>query len=348
MTPENYKRGILNMIIVLKKEATDAEIDHVVEKIKSLGLAVHISKGKERTIIGAIGDEAVLMSMPLDALPGVESVMPILKPYKLVSKEFKSETIINVEGVEIGGKAIQVIAGPCSVETKALLIDCAKKVKEAGARFLRGGAFKPRTSPYDFQGLGLEGLKFLKEAKKQTGLPIVSEIMDPRDIDMFAENVDIIQIGARNMQNFRLLTEVGKLKKPVLLKRGLSATIKELLMSAEYIAAQGNTNIILCERGIRTFETATRNTLDLSAVPVLKEETHLPVFIDPSHATGKWHLVAPLAKAAIAVGADGLMIEVHSDPENALCDGAQSLKTKTFSELMSELKPIAKAVGRSL
>lgn len=336
------------MIIVLKREATDVEIEHVVEKIKSLGLAVHISKGKERTIIGAIGDEAVLTSIPLDALPGVESVMPILKPYKLVSKEFKSETIINVEGVEIGGKTIQVIAGPCSVETKALLIDCAKKVKEAGARFLRGGAFKPRTSPYDFQGLGIEGLKFLKEAKKQTGLPIVSEIMDPRDIDMFADNVDIIQIGARNMQNFRLLTEVGKLKKPVLLKRGLSATIKELLMSAEYIAAQGNTNIILCERGIRTFETATRNTLDLSAVPVLKEETHLPVFIDPSHATGKWHLVAPLAKAAIAVGADGLMIEVHSDPENALCDGAQSLKTKTFSELMSELKVIAKAVGRSL
>ncbi|MFZ3072647.1 MAG: 3-deoxy-7-phosphoheptulonate synthase, partial [Thermodesulfobacteriota bacterium] len=292
------------MIIVLKREATEAEIDHVVEKIKSLGLAVHISKGKERTIIGAIGDEAVLMSIPLDALPGVESVMPILKPYKLVSKEFRSETIINVEGRLIGGNAIQVIAGPCSVETKALLIDCAKKVKEAGAGFLRGGAFKPRTSPYDFQGLGIEGLKFLKEAKKETGLPIVSEIMDPRDIDMFAENVDIIQIGARNMQNFRLLTEVGKLKKPVLLKRGLSATIKELLMSAEYIAAQGNTNIILCERGIRTFETATRNTLDLSAVPVLKEETHLPVFIDPSHATGKWHLVAPLAKAAIAVGAD--------------------------------------------
>ena len=336
------------MIIVLKREATEAEIDHVVEKIKSLGLAVHISKGKERTIIGAIGDEAVLTSTPLDALPGVESVMPILKPYKLVSKEFKSETIISVEGIEIGGKAIQVIAGPCSVETKALLIDCAKKVKEAGAKFLRGGAFKPRTSPYDFQGLGIEGLKFLKEAKKQTGLPIVSEIMDPRDIDMFADNVDIIQIGARNMQNFRLLTEVGKLKKPVLLKRGLSATIKELLMSAEYIAAQGNTNIILCERGIRTFETATRNTLDLSAVPVLKEETHLPVFIDPSHATGKWHLVAPLAKAAIAVGADGLMIEVHSDPENALCDGAQSLKTKTFLELMKELKVIAKAVGRNL
>ena len=348
MAAGKKKKGAVTMIIGLKREATDAEIDDVVEKIKSLGLAVHISKGKERTIIGAIGDEAVLTSIPLDALPGVESGMPILKPYKLVSKEFKSETIINVEGVEIGGKVIQVIAGPCSVETKALLIDCAKKVKEAGARVLRGGAFKPRTSPYDFQGLGLEGLKFLKEAKKQTGLPIVSEIMDPRDIDMFAENVDIIQIGARNMQNFRLLTEVGKLKKPVLLKRGLSATIKELLMSAEYIAAQGNTNIILCERGIRTFETATRNTLDLSAVPVLKEETHLPVFIDPSHATGKWHLVAPLAKAAIAVGADGLMIEVHSDPENALCDGAQSLKTKTFSELMSELKPIAKAVGRSL
>src|SRR3972149_6350052 len=239
------------MIIVLKREATDAEIDHVVEKIKSLGLAVHKSKGKERTIIGAIGDEAVLTSLPLDALPGVESVMPILKPYKLVSKEFKSETIINVDGREIGGNTIQVIAGPCSVETKELLIDCAKKVKEAGAGFLRGGAFKPRTSPYDFQGLGIEGLKFLKEAKKQTGLPIVSEIMDPRDIVMFAENVDIIQIGARNMQNFRLLPEVGKLKKPVLLKRGLSATIQQFLMSAEHIAAEGNTNIILCERGIK-------------------------------------------------------------------------------------------------
>ena len=337
------------MIIVIKKDATQKEIDHVIEKIKAAGLAVHISKGKERTIIGAIGDETVLSSIPLEVLPGVEKVMPILKPYKIVSREFKPEgTVIEVEGRKIGGRQIQVIAGPCSIETLELLMDCALLVKEGGANFLRGGAFKPRSSPYAFQGLGKEGLKYLSEAKKKTGLPVVSELMDPRDTALLSEHVDIIQIGARNMQNFRLLTEVGKQKKPVLLKRGLSATIKEFLMSAEYIAAQGNTNIILCERGIRTFETSTRNTLDISAVPVLKSETHLPVFIDPSHATGKWDLVAPLAKAAVAVGADGLMIEVHSDPENALCDGEQSLKPKKFVELMKELKAIATAIGRTL
>ncbi|MBI2399955.1 MAG: 3-deoxy-7-phosphoheptulonate synthase, partial [Deltaproteobacteria bacterium] len=270
------------MIIVLKKDATQETIEHVVEKIKSAGLAVHISKGKERTIIGAIGDESVLVSKALEALPGVESVMPIMKPYKLVSREFQKESsVIDIGGVKIGDTQIQVIAGPCSVESRDSLVECARQVKAAGARILRGGAFKPRTSPYDFQGLGTDGLKLLAEAKKETGLPIISELMDPRDTELMCEYVDIIQIGARNMQNFRLLMEVGKAGKPVLLKRGLSATLKEFLMSAEYIASQGNSKIILCERGIRTFETATRNTLDLSAVPVLKEETHLPIFIDP-------------------------------------------------------------------
>lgn len=336
------------MIIVLRKDTTQEEIDHVVEKIKGTGLAVHISKGKERTIIGAIGDENLLTGLPLEAIPGVESVMPILKPYKLVSREFRKEgTVIDVQGVKIGDTELQVIAGPCSVENRESLISCAKEVQAAGAKILRGGAFKPRTSPYDFQGLGVEGLKLLSEAKKATGLPIISELMDPRDAEVFSQYVDIVQIGARNMQNFRLLTEVGRMRKPVLLKRGLAATIKEFLMSAEYIAAQGNGNIILCERGIRTFETATRNTLDLSAVPVLKEETHLPIFIDPSHAVGRWGLVAPLAKAAVAVGADGLMIEVHPDPENALCDGAQSLKPSKFARLMEDLKKVAVSIGRT-
>ncbi len=337
------------MIIVLRKDATQAEIDHVVEKIKAQGLAVHISKGKERTIIGAIGDEDALSRIPLITIPGVENVMPIMKPYKLVSREFRKEgTVVDVCGVKMGEATLQVIAGPCSVENMDSLIETAKQVKASGARILRGGAFKPRTSPYDFQGLGMEGLKYLAEARKATGLPIISELMDPRDTELLCEYVDIIQIGARNMQNFRLLTEAGKTKKPVLLKRGLSATLKEFLMSAEYIAAQGNGNIILCERGIRTFETATRNTLDLSAVPVLKEETHLPVFVDPSHAVGRWALVAPLSLAAVAVGADGLMIEVHHDPENALCDGAQSLKPNKFDALMKDIKKVALAVGRGV
>ncbi len=337
------------MIIVLKKDATEDIVEHVVEKIKGAGLSVHISKGKERTIIGAIGDETLLSGISLEALPGVESVMPILKPYKLVSREFSKEgTVIDVGGVRIGDTELQVIAGPCSVESIDSIVNCATAVKAAGARILRGGAFKPRTSPYDFQGLGADGLKLLAEAKKKTGLPIISELMDPRDTELICEYVDIVQIGARNMQNFRLLTEAGRARKPVLLKRGLSATIKEFLMSAEYIASQGNSQIILCERGIRTFETSTRNTLDLSAVPVLKEETHLPVFIDPSHGAGRWGLVAPLAKAAVAVGADGLMIEVHTDPENALCDGAQSLKPNKFAMLMDDLRKVAVAVGRTL
>ena len=337
------------MIIVMRKEAAEEEINHVVEKVKAAGLAVHISKGKERTIIGCIGDEDKLSAIPLEALPGVEQAMRILKPYKLVSREFRKEdTVLDVSGVRIGDREAVVIAGPCSVEDEDSLIDTARKVKEAGAKILRGGAFKPRTSPYDFQGLGVEGLKYLAAAKKATGLPLISELMDPRDIEVMCDYVDIIQIGARNMQNFRLLKEVGLTGKTVLLKRGLAATIKEFLMSAEYVASQGNSGIILCERGIRTFETATRNTLDLSAVPVLKEETHLPVFVDPSHAAGRWDLVAPLARAAVAVGADGLMIEVHPDPENALCDGAQSLKPSKFAALMQEMRKVAEAIGRTI
>lgn len=337
------------MIIVLKPDATKEQIDHIIDKIKALGLSVHISKGKERTILGAIGDESVLEGQPIEVLPGVEKVMPILKPYKLVSREFRKEnTIIDIDGIKIGGNEIQIIAGPCSIETKEILFETATKVKNAGARFLRGGAFKPRTSPYAFQGLGEEGLKYLSEAKKKIGLPVVTELLDPRDTEIVYKHADIIQIGARNMQNFRLLMEVGKLDKPILLKRGLSATIKEFLMSAEYIAAQGNHDIILCERGIRTFETAVRNTLDLSAIPILKEETHLPIIVDPSHAVGRWDLVAPLAKAAIAVGADGLMIEVHADIENALCDGAQSLRPDKFLKLMEELKKVAHAIGRTI
>jgi len=337
------------MIIVVKPDATEAEVEHIIKKIKDHGLQAHVSKGTERTIIGAIGDEAVLQSLPLEAIPGVEKVLPILKPFKLASREFRKEkTIIDVGGQQIGGNRIAVMAGPCAVENKTLLVEIAKEVKASGANFLRGGAFKPRTSPYAFQGLEEEGLKYLAEARERTGLPFVTEVMDPRDIEMIAKYADVLQIGARNMQNFRLLKEVGLCRKPVLLKRGISATIKEWLMSAEYIMSGGNHNVILCERGIRTYETATRNTLDLSAIPVLKQMTHLPVVVDPSHAVGKWDLVAPMAKAAVAAGADGLIIEVHSNPEEALCDGEQSLKPKSFKILMDELRLIAKAVGREI
>jgi 3-deoxy-7-phosphoheptulonate synthase len=337
------------MIIVVKPDATAEQVDHIIKKIKGLGLQAHVSKGTERTVIGAIGDEAVLRSVPLEAIPGVEKVLPILKPYKLASQEFRKEkTVISVGKEQIGGARIAVMAGPCAVENKTLLVEIAKEVKNAGANFIRGGAFKPRTSPYAFQGLEEEGLKYLADARERTGLAIVTEVMDPRDIEMIVKYADVLQIGARNMQNFRLLKEVGLCKKPVLLKRGISATIKEWLMSAEYIMSGGNHSVILCERGIRTYETATRNTLDLSAVPVLKQMTHLPVVVDPSHAVGKWDLVAPMAKAAVAAGTDGLIIEVHSNPEEALCDGEQSLKPKSFKQLMDELRPIAKAVGREI
>ncbi len=337
------------MIIVLKPEATERQIDHVIDRLRELGLKAHISKGEERTIIGVIGDDRILQNQPLTVFPGVESVTPILAPWKLVSREFKKDnTQVDVNGVIIGGKKLAMMAGPCAVEKLELTVGLAHDVKAAGASILRGGAYKPRTSPYSFQGLGREGLDFLVEAKKQTGLPVVSEILDPRDLELFLEKADIIQIGARNMQNFELLKEVGAYDKPVLLKRGLMATLKEFLLSAEYIMSRGNPNVMLCERGIRTFETQYRNTLDLAAVPSLKEMTHLPVIVDPSHATGKWNLVAPMAKAAVAAGADGLLIEVHSNPECALCDGEESIKPTKFKDLMQDLKKIAEAVGREL
>jgi 3-deoxy-7-phosphoheptulonate synthase len=338
------------MIIVLRPDATEKQVDHIVAKVKSLGLKPWVSKGIERTIIGVIGEEDVLRIQPFEAYPGVDKVMPVLTPYKLVSRDFKKEnTVIDAgSGVKIGGQRLVVMAGPCSVENKERLLDIAGKVKDAGATVLRGGAFKPRTSPYSFQGLGEEGLKYLAEARERTGLLVVTEVMDLRDIELVNRYADIVQIGARNMQNFNLLKEVGKIKKPVFLKRGMSNTIKEFLMSAEYIMAEGNFNVILCERGIRTFEDATRFTLDISAVPVVKRTTHLPIIVDPSHATGKWGLVGDCARAAVAAGADGLMLEVHTSPEDALSDGNQSLLPERFAELMKDLRKIAAAVGKAL
>jgi 3-deoxy-7-phosphoheptulonate synthase len=339
-------------IIVLRADAPEENIRHVVKKLESRGLGANVTRGSEKTVIGVIGDTSKVTEEEEDsfrAMEGVEDVFRILKPYKLASREFRKEdTVIDVGGRLIGGKKVCVMAGPCSVENRTAMLSIAEKVKEAGASFIRGGAFKPRTSPYDFQGLGEEGLKCLAEARGKTGLPVITEIMDPRDMEIVEKYADIIQIGTRNMQNFRLLLEVGMGVKPVLLKRGLSATIKEWLMAAEYIMSRGNQNVMLCERGIRTFETATRNTLDLSAVPVLKQLTHLPVIVDPSHGVGKWNLVAPMAKAAVAAGADGLIIEVHTNPEEALSDGEQSLKPDVFGRLMSELKPVALAVGREI
>jgi len=338
------------MIIVLKPGATEAQINHIVEKAKRLGLKPMISKGVERTIIGLIGPEDVVRAQPLEAYPGVEKVVPILKPYKLVSRDFKKEnSVIDLgSGVKIGGGRIVVMAGPCSVENQDSLLDIARKVKNSGALVLRGGAFKPRTSPYSFQGLGEKGLKYLASAKKETGLLIVTELMDLRQLKLVEKYADIIQIGARNMQNFDLLKEVGRSKKCVLLKRGMSNTVKEFLMSAEYILSEGNFNVILCERGIRTFEDSTRFTLDISAVPAIKKVSHLPVIVDPSHATGKWGLVGPCAKAAIACGADGLLLEVHTSPEDAFSDGEQSLLPENFQELMQDLDRISRAVDRRI
>lgn len=337
------------MIIVLRPDAKKKEIDHIVDKIKKLGLKPVVSKGVERTIIGVIGEEDILRVQPLEAFPGVEKVMPILKPYKLVSREFKQDdSIIDIDGLKLGGKKIIVMAGPCSVENYETLLEIGKDVKRSGALVLRGGAFKPRTSPYSFQGLGEEGLRYLRDVKKETGLKIVTEVMDTRDVWMVEKYADILQVGARNMQNFNLLKEVGISKKPVLLKRGISATIKEFLMSAEYILSSGNFNCILCERGIRTFEDATRFTLDLSAVPIIKKLSHLPVVIDPSHSTGKWYLISSMAKAAVAAGADGLIVEVHPNPEEAYSDGEQSLLPEKFDRVMKELKLVAKAVGREI
>ena len=339
-------------IIVLRPGAAKKDLRYIVKKLEHKGFTANISRGTERTVIGVIGDTSKITeeeSNSFGALPGVEKVHRIIKPYRLASRDFKPEnTTIRIGKHIIGGKKIHIIAGPCAIENRQRLLKIAQEVKKAGATFVRGGAFKPRTSPYSFQGLREEGLKLLAMVGRKTGMPTVTELMDPRDIEAVLRDSDIIQIGARNMQNFRLLQEVGSYDKPVILKRGLSATIKDLLMAAEYILAQGNSKVILCERGIRTFETATRNTLDLSAVPVLKGLTHLPVIVDPSHGVGQWDLVAPMSKAAIAAGADGLMIEVHTNPEEALSDGEQSLKPEKFKVLMRELKVIAKAIGREI
>ncbi|MEK7849887.1 MAG: 3-deoxy-7-phosphoheptulonate synthase [Candidatus Omnitrophota bacterium] len=338
------------MIIVLRPDATQGDVDHIVDRATKLGLKTHISKGTERTIIGLIGPEDALRVIPLETFPGVENVIPVLAPYRLVSREFKKEnSCINItEHLKIGGKRVIIFAGPCAIENEGLLLEIAEKVKFAGASVLRGGAFKPRTSPYAFQGLGEEGLKMLSRVSKKLNMPTITEVMDTRDVELVARHADILQIGARNMQNFNLLKEVGLTKKPVLLKRGLSSTVKELLMSAEYIMAEGNQNVILCERGIRTFEDYTRSTLDVSAVPVVKQLSHLPIIVDPSHAAGKWSLVGALAKAAIAAGADGLMIEVHTKPEEAMSDGAQSLLPEKLTGLMQELEKIALAIHREI
>ena len=341
------------MIIITRPHVTDAEIDHIRERIESVGMRTHLSRGEHRTIIGCIGDESLLQEVPLRSLPGVESVTPVLKPYKLASREFAVDrTVVHVGGrdarASFGGRAVTVIAGPCSVESRDMLLETASAVSAAGARMLRGGAFKPRTSPYAFQGLGAEALRLLSDIRAETGLPVVTEVMDTRQVDLVAEHADMLQVGARNMQNFALLAELGRVRRPVLLKRGLSATIKELLMAAEYIMANGNHDVVLCERGIRTYETATRNTLDVAAVPVLKRESHLPVIVDPSHAGGDAELVAPLAFAAIAAGADGLIIEVHPNPECALSDGDQSLAPSAFAEMMRSIRAFATAAGRTL
>ncbi len=338
------------MIIVLKKTATPKEIEHICDKVRELGLTPNVSRGVERTVIGVIGDEEKLQVQPLEVFPGVESVMPILRPYKLASRDYKAE---NTEfemsnGVVVGGKKIVVMAGPCSVESRELLLENAKAVKKAGATFLRGGAFKPRTSPYSFQGLGEEGLKYLREVADEVGLLVVTEVMDTRQVELVSQYADMLQIGARNMQNFDLLKECGMTKKPVLLKRGLSATVKELIMSAEYLLSRGNFKVILGERGIRTFETATRNTLDLNAIPVIKKETHLPVLVDPSHGTGYRDFVGPMAMAGVAAGADALMIEVHQNPEEAKSDGEQSVLPVQFDALMKKVRLIAQAVGREI
>ena len=328
------------MIIVMKPGATKAQFDHVIQKIKEYGFQAHPIVGTERTVIGCIGDERGKTQLQsLEVADGVESVMPILKPFKLASKEMRKErTVVKVGKHSIGGAQFVVMAGPCSVETREQILKSAEIVKAAGAQVLRGGAFKPRTSPYSFQGLEEEGLKLLAEAREKTGLPFVTEVITPTDVPLVAKYADMLQIGARNMQNYALLKEVGKIQKPVLLKRGMSSTLKELLMSAEYIMSQGNYNVVLCERGIRTFEDYTRNTCDISAVPALKEMSHLPVIVDPSHGTGVRSLITPVSKAAVAVGADGLIIEVHPNPEEAYSDGAQSLMPKQFDKLMEDVK----------
>ncbi|AFK86624.1 MULTISPECIES: 3-deoxy-7-phosphoheptulonate synthase [Thermoanaerobacterium] len=335
------------MVIVMKPSATEKQISDVSNLLLSLDLKPHISKGEERVVIGVIGDKKKLKDKNVELMEGVEKVIPIVESYKLASRTFNPvSTIVDVDGVQVGGKSVVIMAGPCAVESKEQLFESAEAVKKFGAKFLRGGAYKPRTSPYSFQGLEKEGLEMLYEAKKYTGLKIVTEVMDVYSIEIVAKYADVLQIGARNMQNFSLLKEVGRSNMPVLLKRGIAATIEEWLNAAEYILSEGNKNVILCERGIRTFEQYTRNTLDLSAVPVVKRLSHLPIIVDPSHGTGKSFLVNPMAKAAIAAGADGLIIEVHPDPKNALSDGAQSLTPDEFRVLAEEISNVATAIGR--
>ncbi len=337
------------MIVVMKTGATSAQIDNVIARIEQFGCRAHVSQGVEHTIVGIIGNDRPIDREQLERMDGVERTVPILRPFKLASREFHpQDTLVEVNGLTIGGQEIVVMAGPCAVESRSQLLETAHAVKEAGAQVLRGGAFKPRTSPYSFQGLGEKGLQLLAEAREATGLLIVTEVMEPQTVPLVTTYADILQVGARNMQNYALLHAVGEAMRPVLLKRGMMSTIEELLMSAEYVLSHGNERVILCERGIRTFEQYTRNTLDIAAVPLLKQLSHLPVLVDPSHGTGKWELVEATARAAVAAGADGLIIEVHPRPEEALSDGAQSLKPARFAALMQSLRPIAAAVGRRL
>ena len=337
------------MMVVMQEGATEEQIAHVVTRIEEVGASAHVSHGERVTIIGAIGDREELTALPIEACPGVARVVAILKPYKLVSREFHpADSVIEVRGRKVGGGSFALIAGPCSVETPDQIVAAARAVSAAGASMMRGGAFKPRTSPYAFQGLGLDGLKLLAAARDETGLPIVTEVMDPRDLDIVHEYADVIQVGARNMQNFQLLADLGKVGKPVLLKRGPSATIEELLMAAEYIVKEGNRDVILCERGIRTFEPATRNTFDVSAVPVIKIASHLPVVVDPSHSAGRLDLVLPLSLAAVAAGADGVIVETHPNPEHALCDGPQSLPTEAFAEYADRVRDLVLWSGKTL
>ncbi len=337
------------MIVVMDLRATEEQVEAVDNRLEELGFKTHLIRGVERLVIGAIGDRKQILNSGIEIMPGVEKLVPIMKPFKLVGRDVKPEdTVIRVKDFNIGAKEITVIAGPCAVESREQLMETARLVAEAGARAIRGGTYKPRTSPYSFQGMEEDGLQLLAEAGRETGLATITEVIDEKSLGLAVNYVDIIQIGARNMQNFQLLKAAGRISKPVVLKRGLSATMEEWLMAAEYIMSEGNYNVILCERGIRTFENYTRNTLDLSAVPLIKQLSHLPVIVDPSHATGEWRLVPPLSKGAVAVGADGLLIEVHPDPVKALCDGPQSLTPENFRLLMKELRPVAHAVGRDI
>jgi 3-deoxy-7-phosphoheptulonate synthase len=337
------------VIIVMKKGAADAEVQRVADRVVEIGFRTHLSRGEERTIIGVIGDERPVDWQVFERMEGVEKILRVLPAYKLTSRDFKPEdTVIPVNGTRIGDRKVVVMAGPCAVEDRVQMREVAQAVRDAGVRILRGGAFKPRTSPYSFQGLGREGLEILAEVRQEFGLAVVTEVMAPEQVPLVAEYADILQIGARNMQNFALLHAVGEIGKPVLLKRGMMSTAEELLMSAEYILSHGNYQVMLCERGIRTFETYTRNTFDINAIPLLKGLTHLPVIADPSHGTGKWNLVGAVSRAAVAAGADGLIVEVHPHPSRALSDGAQSLKLAAFAELMADLQAVARAVGREL